>query len=92
MRGISPCAPSALIFSIPQAIGAEEQKHSNAADKAAFSVLIIPNSKIDLSPKKKGKHKGIDQQQHSLKSYVVVDLSYSIACKNPLNFNGFKLK
>ncbi|MBO7071984.1 MAG: hypothetical protein J6V89_00415 [Acetobacter sp.] len=45
MRGISPCAPSALILSIPQAVGAEEQKHLNAADQAAFSVLIKPNLK-----------------------------------------------
>ncbi|MBQ5546543.1 MAG: hypothetical protein H7707_03550 [Acetobacter sp.] len=66
MRGISPCAPSARYFKIPQAIGAEEPMHSNAALSAAFSVLIKLNLKNRLIPKKKGEHKGIDNNNIAL--------------------------
>ncbi|MBO7073277.1 MAG: hypothetical protein J6V89_07255 [Acetobacter sp.] len=47
MRGSSPCAPSALILSIPQAVGAEEPIHSNAAFHG--SVFRINKTKPEKS-------------------------------------------
>ncbi|MBQ5773243.1 MAG: hypothetical protein IIW09_00170 [Acetobacter sp.] len=58
MRGIFPLRAKRAHFLIPQAIGAEEQKHLNAADQAAFSVSIKPNLKNQLIHKNKGEHKG----------------------------------